>query len=59
MNGEKIREKSKNRIIVNGLLIVVSGFIFGLNSAIYAVISLLISSYVIRYSNNNFIYNIR
>lgn len=33
--------------IVNGLLIVVSGFIFGLNSAIYAVISLLVSSYVI------------
>ena len=33
--------------IVNGLLIVVSGFIFGINSAIYAVISLLVSSYVI------------
>ena len=33
--------------IVNGLLIICSGFIFGLNSAIYAVISLLISSYVI------------
>ena len=33
--------------IVNGLLIIGSGFIFGLNSAIYAVISLLVSSYVI------------
>ena len=33
--------------IVNGLLIIVSGFIFGLNSAIYAVISLLVSSYII------------
>lgn len=33
--------------IINGLLIVVSGFIFGLNSAIYAVISLLVSSYIV------------
>lgn len=33
--------------IINGIMILVSGFIFGLNSAIYAVISLLISSYVI------------
>jgi len=33
--------------IVNGLLIIVSGFIFGLHSAIYAVLSLLVSSYVI------------
>ena len=34
-------------IIVNILLIVISGFIFGFNSAIYAVIALLISSYVV------------
>ena len=33
--------------IVNGLLIIGSGFIFCLNSAIYAVISLLVSSYII------------
>ena len=34
-------------IIVNILLIVISGFIFGFNSAIYAVIALLVSSYVV------------
>ena len=34
-------------VIVNILLIVISGFIFGFNSAIYAVIALLISSYVV------------
>lgn len=34
-------------IIVNILLIVISGFIFGFNSVIYAVIALLISSYVV------------
>ena len=33
--------------IVNGIMIIVSVFIFGLNSAIYAVISLLVASYVI------------
>ena len=34
-------------IIVNILLIVASGFIFGFNNAIYAIISLLVSSYIV------------
>ena len=34
-------------IIVNTLLIIVSGFCFGLESAMYALISLLISSYIV------------
>ena len=33
--------------IVNGLMIMTSGFMFGLNSAIYAIISLLVSSYIV------------
>lgn len=33
--------------IINGLLIVASGIINGLNSAIYAIISLLVSSYIV------------
>jgi len=34
-------------VIVNIILISISGFMFGLNNAIYAVISLLVSSYVV------------
>lgn len=34
-------------LIVNGIIIVASGFIFGLNNAIYAIISLLVSSYIV------------
>ena len=34
-------------LIVNGLMIMASGFMFGLNSAIYAIIALLVSSYVV------------
>lgn len=34
-------------IIVNFIMIVVSGFTFGLNNAIYAIISLLVSSYIV------------
>ncbi|MBQ2872582.1 MAG: YitT family protein [Bacilli bacterium] len=34
-------------LIINAILITVSAFIFGLNSAIYAIISLLASSYVV------------
>ena len=34
-------------IIVNGILIVVSGFIFGMEKAVYAIIGLLVSSYTI------------
>lgn len=34
-------------LIINIILIVVSGFIFGMNSAIYAIISLLVSSYIV------------
>ena len=33
--------------ILNGILITVSGFIFGMNNAIYALISLLVSSYIV------------
>lgn len=33
--------------IVNGLMIFVSGFMFGFNNAIYAIISLLVSSYIV------------
>ena len=33
--------------LINGLMIVVSGFIFGMNNAIYAIVSLLVSSYII------------
>ena len=34
-------------LIVNAIMIIASGFIFGLNSAIYAIISLLVSSYIV------------
>ena len=34
-------------VIINTILIVSSGFIFGLNNAIYAVVSLLVSSYIV------------
>lgn len=34
-------------LIINALMIIASGFIFGLNNAIYAIVSLLISSYVV------------
>ena len=34
-------------LIINAILITVSAFIFGLNSAIYAIISLLVSSYIV------------
>lgn len=34
-------------IIVNILLIIASGFIFGFNNAIYSIISLLVSSYIV------------
>lgn len=34
-------------LIVNGIMIVISGFMFGLNNAIYAIISLLIASYIV------------
>ena len=33
--------------ILNGILIIVSGFVFGMNNAIYALISLLVSSYIV------------
>lgn len=33
--------------IVNAIMIIVSGFIFGFNNAIYAIISLLVSSYIV------------
>jgi len=34
-------------MIVNGILIVVSGFIFGMEKAVYAIIGLLLSSYIV------------
>jgi len=34
-------------MIVNGILIVVSGFIFGMEKAVYAIIGLLVSSYIV------------
>ena len=34
-------------MIVNSILIVISGYMFGMNNAIYAIISLLVSSYVV------------
>lgn len=34
-------------MLINGLMIVISGFIFGLDNAIYAIISLLVSSYIV------------
>ena len=34
-------------LVVNGMMILVSGFMFGLNSAIYAIIALLVSSYIV------------
>lgn len=34
-------------LIVNGIMIIISGFMFGLNNAIYAIISLLVSSYIV------------
>ena len=37
----------KSSLIVNTILIISSGFIFGLSNAIYAIISLIISSYVV------------
>jgi len=48
-------------LIINGTLIVFSGFMFGLNNAIYAIISLIVSSYmvdkvIIGISNNKVFY---
>lgn len=37
----------KSGLIVNMILIIISAFIFGINNAIYAVISLLVSSYIV------------
>lgn len=37
----------KSGIIVNGLMIIISGFMFGMDNAIYAIISLLVSSYIV------------
>ena len=37
----------KSALIVNTILIVSSGFLFGLDKAIYAIISLIISSYIV------------
>ena len=34
-------------MIINGILIVVSGFIFGMEKAVYAIIGLLVSSYIV------------
>lgn len=34
-------------MLINGLLIVISGFVFGFTNAIYAIISLLVSSYIV------------
>lgn len=34
-------------LIVNAIMIIISGFIFGFSSAIYAIISLLVSSYIV------------
>ncbi len=34
-------------LVVNTILIIVSGFVFGFSSAIYAIISLIVSSYVV------------
>ena len=33
--------------LINGILIVISGFVFGFTNAIYAIISLLVSSYIV------------
>lgn len=33
--------------IINGIMIVLSGFIFGINNAIYAIVALLVSSYIV------------
>lgn len=51
----------KATLIINALMIIASGYIFGLNSAIYAIIALLVSSYivdkvVIGISNNKVFY---
>lgn len=48
-------------LIINAIMIIVSGFIFGLNNAVYATISLLVSSYIldkviIGISNNKVFY---
>ena len=34
-------------MIINGILIVISGFIFGMEKAVYAIIALLVSSYIV------------
>ena len=34
-------------LIINTILISLSGFMFGINSAIYAIISLIVSSYIV------------
>ena len=51
----------KSTLIINAIMIIASGFIFGFENAIYAIISLLVSSYivdkvVIGISNNKVFY---
>jgi len=37
----------KSGMLINGIMIIVSGFIFDMHNAIYAIISLLVSSYIV------------
>lgn len=37
----------KSTLIINAIMIIASGFIFGFESAVYAIISLLVSSYIV------------